>query len=292
MIYVSYSASLILVICVMIGVPKLIRGAREASWRLWFIGVATFILSQVGHIPFNWFITNRLQLLPTDTTITRNVIILAIFLGLSAGVFEEVTRYLVFRFWAKDARSWGTGLMVGAGHGAIEAVLFYLLPVGLNFIILGLIHTGFLPVEQLSSQPLTANDLALLNNQLKAMFDIAWYMPFAGSIERLFAMTAHLAMSLLVLQVFLRGQKRWLGIAILWHASFNGVAVAVLLLTQNTFLTEAVIALFALLSLGIIFYLKTPEPQEPDPEPLPQISLDDYKSDTVEADKLSESMYT
>ena len=53
----------------------------------------------------------------------RDRIIYAVFLGLSAGVFEETARYLTYRFWAKDARSWSRGLMLGAGHGGSEAIL-------------------------------------------------------------------------------------------------------------------------------------------------------------------------
>jgi uncharacterized membrane protein YhfC len=80
----------------------------------------TFVVSQIGHIPFNWLILERWELVPTDTAVLSSLIIFALFLGLSAGVFEEGARYLTYRFWAKEARTWGKGLMLGAGHGALR----------------------------------------------------------------------------------------------------------------------------------------------------------------------------
>jgi uncharacterized membrane protein YhfC len=54
---------------------------------------------------------------------TYNLLIIAGFLGLSAGFFEESARYVVYRWWARDARTWSQGLMLGAGHGGIESIL-------------------------------------------------------------------------------------------------------------------------------------------------------------------------
>ena len=39
----------------------------------------------------------------------------AIFLGLSAGFFEELFRYGMFRWWLKDAHTWRKGILAGVG---------------------------------------------------------------------------------------------------------------------------------------------------------------------------------
>ena len=49
--------------------------------------------------------------------------VVAVFYGLSAGLFEEIARYLTYRFWLKDSQNWKSGLMFGAGHGGIEAMI-------------------------------------------------------------------------------------------------------------------------------------------------------------------------
>ncbi|RPI26683.1 MAG: YhfC family intramembrane metalloprotease [Chloroflexota bacterium] len=63
------------------------------------MGAGTFIFSQILHIPFNTgvglVINNALTPTGTEAWIP---IFQAVFLGLSAGVFEEVSRYIMYRF--------------------------------------------------------------------------------------------------------------------------------------------------------------------------------------------------
>ncbi|MGD2079052.1 MAG: YhfC family glutamic-type intramembrane protease, partial [Chloroflexota bacterium] len=96
---------------------------RSVSWRLFAIGAATFILAQIVHIPFNYWVLNQWLAELSFSSQWTQLIVTAVFLGLSAGFFEEGTRYLAYRFWAKDARTWGSGLMMGAGHGGVESIL-------------------------------------------------------------------------------------------------------------------------------------------------------------------------
>jgi len=238
-----------------------IARTRHASWRLFFIGMVTFIGSQLLHIPFNWLVLQKLQLLPTDTAVLSNLIILSLFLGLSAGVFEEGARYLTYRFWATDARSWGAGLMLGAGHGGVESIIIGL-SLGVNAVVLAIMSQGGLqglvPPEQMS----------LINDQVTAMLAAPLPLIMLGPLERAFAICSHLALSLLVMQVFVRQQIGWLFLAILWHTLLDATAVFASA-TWSPYVTEALIGLFALASLGIIFWLRTPEPVEPEPVPLP-----------------------
>jgi len=245
---------------------------RQARWGLFFIGMVGFVLSQLFHIPFNWLITNQLQLLPTDTSILLNLFVVALFLGLSAGVFEEVTRYLIYRFWAKDARTWGRGLMFGSGWGGVESMIVGVILL-INAIVLAAMSQGvwleLVPAEQ----------QALLAEQIQAMVTMPWYEAMLGSLERVFAICLHLSLSLMVMQVFTRGKLWWLWLAIGWHTAVNTTAVFVQIYWSNPYLTEAIIALFALVSLGIVFWLREPEPIEPEIEPLPV-------SDPVESVKI------
>ena len=263
----------------------LIHRQRQARWSLFFIGVAGFVGSQILHIPFNWLIINKLELLPTDVAILSNLIIVALFAGLSAGVFEEVTRYLVYRFWAKGARTWGRGLMFASGWGGIESILVGLV-VGINAIALAAMSQGLLldliPAEQLS----------LLEEQIQAMVTLPWYEVMLGSLERLFAIALHLSLSLLVMQVFTRGKLWWLWLAIGWHGLVNATAVFAQTYWENPYLTEAIIALFALISLGIVFWLREPEPAAPEMEPLP--ALDPVNPSEIKAtpDSLDRSKFS
>ena len=255
-----------LMLVIPIGVAMFIHRRTGAAWRLFFIGTVTFILSQVFHIPFNW-VVQRAGLLPGNLESWANLLLMAAFLGLSAGLFEETARYLTYRYWAKDARSWSSGLMLGAGHGGIESILLGLLG-AVN--IVGLLVT--LNNEAMLSA-IPAEQQALINATVANLLATPWYGLLLGAAERVFAIAAHLALSVMVLQVFRRGSLRWLFLAIGYHAVFNMLAV-IAVTRVGPYATEGLLAVFSLLSLFIIFKLRSPDPVPVELEPLPLPLID------------------
>lgn len=233
---------------------------RHVSWRLFGIGAATFILSQLAHIPFNYVIINNWLAELTLVSERAELLVSAAFLGLSAGFFEEGARYLSYRFWAKDARSYGKGLMLGAGHGGMESLLLGVFG-ALNVTILIAYRAGYLqglvPVEQ---APLVGVAL----DQISAL---PWFEMMLGAVERASVLCIQLALSLMVMQVFTRGKLRWLLFAFCWHALIDA-AVVVAVDGIGIYMAEAFTVLAALVSLAVVFMLRAPEPEEPEPEPL------------------------
>lgn len=260
MTYLLFALNSALMVVMPIIVAIVIYRKTGAGWRLFFIGAVTFILSQVLHIPFN-FVIERTGWLPSDLTPWINLLAFAAFYGLSAGVFEEVARYLTYRFWAKDARSWSRGMMLGAGHGGVEAILLGLLLLVNN---LTLLYTA--GSETLMSA-IPADQQATFTSMAAMMHAMPWYEVLIGAVERLFTLVAHLALSVMVLQVFLRRSIRWLFLAIGYHAFLNATALVVAQ-RWGIYASEAALGLITLLSLFIIFRLRTPEPVETEPEPL------------------------
>src|SRR5699024_12503314 len=53
----------------------------------------------------------------------QNPLVYAIYASLAAGVFEEIGRFIGFRFLLKKFRSWKDGIAYGIGHGGIESML-------------------------------------------------------------------------------------------------------------------------------------------------------------------------
>ena len=215
------------------------------DWGLFGVGAATFVLSQVGHIPFNQFVFERVPALAT------NLVGLALFAGLSAGIFEEVARFLMYRFWVQRARDWRSGLMLGLGHGGIESFLTGLL-VAINGYVL------FTAREGASSALVPAAQLPVLQQALADVLAAPPYALLLGAVERLFAICLHLTLSLVVLQVFRRQQGRWLLLAIAGHAIFNAVAVYAAV-TWNPYVAELLIGLMAAGGLFLIWRLRQAE---------------------------------
>ena len=143
---------LMVVMPIVLGIYLVRRTGRR--WRLIFAGGALFIGSQVMHIPLNLVVLNPIleQLGFAEGVLTAGLLLGALLLGLSAGLFEELTRWLGLRFWLKDARSWSSALMYGAGWGGAEAILLGLAV--LWFLVQALMFRqgtlqGLMPAEQL-----------------------------------------------------------------------------------------------------------------------------------------------
>ena len=248
----------ILMILMPVGLGVYLARRFRFGWRLWWIGAGTFVLSQVGHIPFNLLLGALFQrgMLPTPP-VEYQLVFSALVLGLSAGLWEEGARYLSYRYWANDARTWPQGLMLGAGHGGIEAILLGVL--------VFITYIGMLAVDWIKISPLLSPDqAALLQEQVSVYWSLPWYYTLLGALERLSTLCFHLAASVLVLQVFVRKQIRWLWLAIGLHTLFNAIAVYAVS-TWGPYMAETLLAVMAIISLTIIFWLRPAELDEINP---------------------------
>lgn len=278
-----YFLNPLLMIAMPVALARLIKARRNPAWELFGIGAATFVISQVAHIPFNFLVLNRFELISLDTSRLPNLLLLALFLGLSAGLFEESARYLTLRFWAVKARSWGQGLMLGAGHGGIEAMIVGTV-VAVNYLLLARMRGGAL----LSTIP--ENQLPLVTAQIEALFSAPWHLILLGAAERLFALCFHLAAALLVLEAVNTGKGRWYLAAVGWHTLLNATAVIAIELT-DAYVTELFLGVLAALSLVIIFRLKRPEPVTSEPGALPPLLPHVPETIEVTPEALEKSRY-
>jgi uncharacterized membrane protein YhfC len=266
------------------------------GWRLWGIGAATFVLSQVGHIPINALLTQmfKVGVLPHPPAAWLPYLN-PVALGLSAGLFEELSRTAVYAWWVKDARSWRRGVLLGAGHGGAEAILLGTLA----------LYT-FLQMSALRYANLStifpAGQVKLAQQQVHAYWSSAWTASLLGAVERLFTIPTQICLSVIVLQAFTRRQPGWVALAVLWHATLDGVAVYLASLWQGPswapYAIEGVVGIMAVISVVILFALRRPEPEPepapaaPVPEPIPLQSIQPVTmSQEITPEALDKSKY-
>ena len=256
----------------------------KAGWGLFGIGVVTFVVSQVFHIPFNRWVLGPL-VESTGLSLSYKgwgLLVVSVMYGVSAGLFEEVTRYLGYRLWIKNDRTWRSALMYGVGHGGIESVLLGLL-----------VLATFIQVMALRGVDLNSvfepEQVALAQAQIDAYWAAPWYQAVLGAVERMAAIPIQLSASVLVLQVFRRKNVLWLLLAVGWHTLVDAAAVFALT-TWGMYIAEALVGFLGLVSVGFIFFLKSEEedpdislpstfPALPDPQALPptEESLEDSR---------------
>lgn len=251
-----------------LGLGILLRRRAGGRWGLYGAGALTFLGSQVLHIPFNGLILNpQLETLGFGERGLSSVLVLsALLLGMSSGVFEEGARFLVLRFWQRSARSWRESLMFGAGHGGAEAVLVGILALVAFFQAMAFRGSDL-------GQVLPADQVATGEAQLKAYWSAPWPEALLGAAERAFSLMVHLSLSAMVMRAVTYRNARWLGAAVGWHALVNSVAV-IAFFNVSPAATEVVIGLSAGLSLVILLALRE-RPPERDIKPsesLPKIA--------------------
>lgn len=251
----TYPLGIMAVLGLVIGLGIYLTRKFKLGWRLYWIGAALLVISQLLHIPFNLLLGRLFNsgYLPTPPA-QYQLYFNAIILGLSAGLFEEVTRYIGMRWWAKDARTWAQGLLFGAGWGGMEAFLFFVVVMAINYVV----FTALRSVDLASV--LTGDQLVQLQVGLNQFWGVPWYDSLLGALERILTLPVQIALTIMVLQVFLRRQSRWLWMAIAWHTLLDMAAVIAVRL-WGAYITEGILSIFTLVSIGIIFALREEVPQ-------------------------------
>jgi uncharacterized membrane protein YhfC len=112
-----------------------------------------------------------------------------------AGIFEETARFISFNILKKKYNGIGTGLAYGVGHGGIESILIVGISMINNIAFCILLNTG--GAEAITGK-LQGNALAQLNTQINTLLNTAPYMFLIGGIERIFAITVQLSLSMIV----------------------------------------------------------------------------------------------
>jgi len=242
------------------------------------IGIAAFVLSQVGHIPFNQFV-----LLPAlegwGIGIAQSgwkLLALGIAVGLSAGIFEETARYLSFRFWLNKEPN------TLLPHGGIEAFLLGILALYALIQVLTLGGEG-----SLNSFP--AEQVDLIRDQISAYWDVPWQHSLLGAWERVSALAFHIGASLMVYKSVREKKPSWAAIAVLGHTLLNAFAV-ISSQKLDFVLLESILFIF---SLGWLFWawtLRVREIEEFLPElPLPGETI--LQKQQISSEQLEESRY-
>ncbi|HEY3822010.1 MAG TPA: YhfC family glutamic-type intramembrane protease [Polyangiaceae bacterium] len=169
--------------------------------------------------------------------------------SLTAGLFEEVGRWVGYRWLVKKERSFRTGVMFGLGHGGIESMLL----VGLSLAGTLIAYVALATAPSMLKVP--PESLGKLVTTLSALRPGDFV---ASVVERAMALTFHVACSLVVLQCFLRGSKRWLALAVAMHfvADFVAVGGAVELKHHGALVAEAAGLPMFFVSMGVIAWAR------------------------------------
>ncbi|MEG0256168.1 MAG: YhfC family glutamic-type intramembrane protease [Vagococcus sp.] len=172
---------------------------KQHRLKVFLLGGCAFIISQVIlRLPL-------LSYLATHSVTYHqfqfdHIVLFSLFIGLSAGIFEEMTRFLFMTYLLKQQRSFKDGLFFGFGHGGVEALIL----VGIPLLVTLTSHNG----------------AQLLGPTL-----------FVSGIERFFSILLHVGLSIVVMWGVKENKKGYLLLAILIHTLTDSL---IPILTQFT----------------------------------------------------------
>lgn len=237
--------ALVLLVCVAVPVGAFawIATRRNAAggrrwpgvWRALLAGALAFVVSQLlTRIPLMALVVPNLGSEVSGFLLSGPVA------SYSAGLFEETGRLVMMLLLLKAFRRWIDGVTFGFGHGGIEAIALTGLAMVNNLVMAVLINIGQWPTiaAQLPAETATQAFDALTTTAPSAFL-------LAG-MERLSAISLHVACSVIVLAGVVHGRKlvAWL-IAVVLHGSFNLLAVLGLAAGWPALVVEVLLAVLA-----------------------------------------------
>jgi uncharacterized membrane protein YhfC len=243
----------------------------RVSWRYFWYGVLIFLLFQlVTRVPL--FTILGIALAPT---LRASAVALWVWLGveaLTAGLAEEIGRYVGYRWlMGREEKTWSKAVMYGIGHGGLESIV--LVGGGALLSLVSIIATSAV----FNQAALSAAQRHTVVAQFAALAAQPGWEPLLGGWERLWTLPFHIALSVVVLQVFRRKQLRWLWVAVGAHALFDFIAVGLIQTLSKSLpsltaslIAEGFIAVVGLIAVWVVFALRdtgarttTPEAQAP-----------------------------
>lgn len=215
-------AGIIFATIISIGLPliALLYACCKKRYIPFVLGVLAFVVSQVLiRIPILKYLGEHSTAYSMFSAMQP--VLFAVVIGLSAGILEELARFIAMRFFMKQ-RDWQSGFLFGAGHGGIEAVLL-----------------------------LGSNAVFLLFSPTAIAYSDAY---FIGGIERFFAMLLHIGLSIIVLQGVVRKRFLYVVLAIMIHGVVDAlVGILPLYVPQESRLLVAEVTL-AVIALAVFNY--------------------------------------
>lgn len=270
MINFTFILSGILEVLLPVAIMLWLKMRFKVSWKLFGVGVLTFIGSQMVHIPLLVGVRQVTQqfLPPYVITVWANLLN-AIILGLLAGICEETARLVGYYVLKDRAKVFPAALALAAGHGGIESILIGLWLLVQYILILWVSKSG---VSIIGITPQTAITFA----------SAAWYLPLISFFERLTAVTIHITLSVMVWRAFTRRTWGWFAAAILYHAFIDALAVALISLGFSVFLIEGILGVFMLVNLGLLYLAYHKWGKEPEITPVVP-TMEEENPDTEKA---------
>ena len=215
----------------------------------WALGAAGFVVTQlIIRVPILTALQNQSWFMNFSE---NHSFLFAFTLAFTAGLFELIGRFVVAKLMQKNL-NYNRSLAAGLGHGGIEAMILVGMTYLNNILYIFMINNGTFDavVSEAVAAGVDVSALLMVKDQLVSASPALFLL---GGFERVLAMTAHLAMSMIVCYGIrthkpLQGAFVCLGI----HTMIDLTAGISLLIGKGLSQTAAYVIIYAILTVTAI----------------------------------------
>ena len=153
---------------------------------------------------------------PVSRFINGNTWAFVLYGTMMAGIFEECGRHIVFKYILKKNRTRENAVLYGIGHGGIE-ILAVLLPTMILYLVIAILFSQGNVEEAMKQLKITEETAAAALPSVQAAAAFDYGMMAMNVVERLFAMSLHIGLTVIVYYGVISEKKGFLPLAILLH---------------------------------------------------------------------------
>ena len=214
-----------------------LRKKYKVSYKALLVGAIAFFVAVIileGLI--NYYLLNKNIVI--GNFIKDNPFIFILYAGFMAGIFEELARFVCFKFILKKENRVYDALAYGLGHAGLEILIVYAVTMIIQIVLAISINKGI------------SIDASLISNLQQTSI----FINILAALERVFALFIQLGLTLLVFKAVKEKSIFYLVCAILLHAGVDFIpAMYQTGLISNLFIVEGYILICALIS---FFYIR------------------------------------
>ena len=213
--------SLIITVILMIAIPAGCflswRGKHKQQTKISYLiaGAIGFILSarvlELG-VHYVCILADN----PVSRFINGNTWAFVLYGIMMAGVFEECGRHIILKYILKKNRTRENAVLYGIGHGGIE-ILAVLLPTMILYLVIAILFSQGNVEEAMNQLKITEETAAAALPSVQAAAAFDYGMMAMNVVERLFAMSLHIGLTVIVYYGVISEKKGFLPLAILLH---------------------------------------------------------------------------
>ena len=224
----------------------------KAKYSAFFIGCVTYICA----VLFLKAFFTGLMIKLTNGVIRDNLMLYALFSGVTAALFEEFGRYVSLRYWMKNSLAKENAVMYGIGHGSIYSVAVVGLSYVANITLADAVNSGRM-TEILAG--LTAEEAGSYRESLQKLAEAVSSDFYVAGIEQFYSLALQIVLSYLIYRSIRDNDYRMIVTAILLHfmMEFTTIMLSQILPIMTVEAILIVIAV-ALVAVMVKFYKQEP----------------------------------